>query len=77
MTARGATAYNPAMAAAPATGMIAKALADRQTAKSIDELMKVIASGGGHIPRAPYLNETQKKIAAALVAAQMANATAD
>lgn len=42
----GATAANPVMAAAPAAGMLAKALADKGTAKNTDDLLRVILAGG-------------------------------
>lgn len=41
----GATAYNPAMAVFPGIGMAAKALADRSTRKSINDLLRMIATG--------------------------------
>ena len=42
----GATAANPAMAAIPAAGMVAKALSDRATTKNVDELLRVLRAGG-------------------------------
>lgn len=42
----GATATNPAMVAGPAIGMVAKALADRGTTKSVDALQDIIRAGG-------------------------------
>ncbi len=55
--ALGATAYNPLMAVAPATGLVAKALADRRTAGNIEKLQQMIRGG----------SESQKKVAEALM----------
>lgn len=42
----GATVTNPAMAIGPAAGMVAKTLSDRATQKSIDDLTRMVRTGG-------------------------------
>lgn len=74
--ALGATAYNPVMGVLPGTGAIAKALADRTTAKNVDSLLTSILAGGP-VQKAPLLDENARRVIAALMAAQAANATAD
>lgn len=72
--ALGATAYNPAMAAFPGVGMIAKFLADRGTNKSIEDLLATIASGGP-IQNAPMMTDEVKQLLKAWAATQSALAT--
>lgn len=74
--ALGATAYNPLMAALPGAGMISKALADRSTQKGIEDLLAMVASGKP-LQQMPVLDENMKRMIAAVLAGQAANATAD
>ncbi len=48
--ALGATAFNPLMAAVPMMGIVAKGLADRGTKANVDDLLRLIASGGTKAP---------------------------
>lgn len=74
--ALGATAYNPLMAAVPGVGMVSKAIADRSTRKGVEDLLGQIANGAP-VPKAPAMDETMKRILAAIMASQAANAVAD
>lgn len=67
----GAIAHNPAMAAVPVVGTIAKAIADSRTAKGAAEISAMLARGGK--PTVPALGPQTEKVAAALLASQAAN----
>lgn len=73
--ALGATAYNPVMGVLPGAGAFAKGMADRATSKNVDSLLTSILAGGP-VKKAPLLDESAKRIVAAMLAAQAANATA-
>lgn len=71
--ALGATAYNPLMAAAPATGMVAKHFADRETSKNVQGLLEMIANSG-KVKKSPLLTKEYQGILGALMAAQATSA---
>lgn len=64
----GGTIVNPAAAAVPAAGMIAKTLADRGTISKAEKLQRKVAQKP--IPETPALTNEQKQVLAALTAAQ-------
>lgn len=65
----GATVMNPAMAAAPAVGIVAKALSDKATPKNVQSLSEIIRAGSKSAATAP-------KNAAQLLAEQKREAIA-
>ncbi|WP_395449953.1 hypothetical protein ACHMW7_09150 [Aminobacter sp. UC22_36] len=74
--AMGANALNPVKAILPGAGMVAKFLTDRARGKNVDELVQTILSGAP-VKKVRLLNDSARRVAAALMAAQAANANAD
>lgn len=63
----GGTAMNPALAAAPIAGLVAKNIADKGTINKVTRLQNVVAGGVPVAPKRPFLSPAER---AALVAAQ-------
>lgn len=69
-------AVNPALAIAPGVGAASKFIADRATGKNVDALLNALLKGGA-IEKAELMSPQTRRVIAALLAGQGANALAD